>query len=144
MIPEFTDDGLLPPGRHNAAWGEFESRFGYNSWRRMLLSGLLRALLELKRAGVGLAYLDGSFVTEKAVPGDYDACWDPGGVDPTLLDPVLLDFSNKRVKQKAKYGGELFVSSSVSGPDGRTFLEFFQEDQDGVPKGIVALDLGGL
>jgi hypothetical protein len=57
---------------------------------------------------------------------------------------VLLDFSNKRAAQKAKYSGELFPATAPVGPGAR-FLDFFQQDKaTGEPKGIVAIDLGGL
>lgn len=79
-------------------------------------------------------YLDGSFVTSKQIPADFDACWDSAGVDPGLLDPVLLDFSGGRAAQKVKYRGELLPSS--------VFLDFFQIDkQSGRSKGIIVLDL---
>lgn len=87
-------------------------------------------------------YVDGSFVTVKEAPGDFDGCWDPLDVDGKQLDPVLLDFTNKRVAQKAKYGGELFPSLALADPAGNTFLEFFQIDKaTGEAKGIVAIDL---
>jgi hypothetical protein len=90
-------------------------------------------------------YLNGSFATAKAVPGDFDGCWDAAGVDAALLDPVLLDFRNRRAAQKAKYGGELFIASLPATPAGTVFLDFFQRDKaTGDPKGIVAIDLGGL
>ena len=105
-----------------------------------------RALpVALKRAGCQTVYLDGSFVTAKEVPGDYDACWEPSGVDLTLLDPVLQTFDPGRATQKAKYLGELFPSDIVATPEGDTFLDFFQNDKDsGKSKGIIALDLGRL
>jgi hypothetical protein len=81
-------------------------------------------------------------VTAKAVPGDFDACWDGVGVDPDRLDPVLMDFSNHRAAQKAKFGGELFVSEAPADLLGTRFLDFFQRDTNtGQPKGIVAIDL---
>jgi hypothetical protein len=86
--------------------------------------------------------LDGSFVTAKPDPEDYDCAWDVVGVDPHLLDPVLLDFRNQRAAQKAKFQGEFFPASSIADPrTGQTFLQFFQQDRNGQPKGIVALDL---
>jgi len=58
------------------------------------------------------------------------------------LDPILLDFSNGRAAQKAKYLGELFPAETPEGSTGRTFLEFFQIDkQTGRPKGIVGINL---
>jgi len=81
-------------------------------------------------------------VTAKEIPGDFDACWDPRGVDGERLDPVLLDFTNRRAAQKEKYQGELFPSLQRADPAGNTFLDFFQIDKrTGEAKGIVALDL---
>jgi hypothetical protein len=108
---------------------------------------LLDAAHSLKAAGCSFLYLDGSFVTAKDHPGDFDAAWETAGVDPTKLDPVLRMFGNGRLAQKLKYGGELFPASAraAAGSPHRTFLEFFQSDKDtGNPKGIVAIDLGSL
>jgi len=92
-----------------------------------------------------VAYLDGSFVTAKPHPNDYDACWDALGVNPQLVDPVLFDFRSGRAAQKAKYKGELFPADFSAGIGGRTFLEFFQVDKStGNPKGIVVVDLRSL
>jgi hypothetical protein len=57
------------------------------------------------------------------------------------LEPLLLDFKNKRAAQKAKYGGELFPASHTADRQGKTFLEFFQQDRDGNPKGIIQINL---
>ena len=99
----------------------------------------------LRVAGCRRAYVDGSFVTAKEVPGDFDGCWEAVGVDAGALDPVLLDFRHPRAAQKAKYRGEMFVANSAATPAGTRFLDFFQIDKDtGNAKGIVALDLGAL
>jgi len=88
--------------------------------------------------------LDGSFVTEKDYPGDYDACWEMAGVDPGLLDPTFLDFRNRRSAQKAKYLGEFFPASAtaeIKSPF-RTFVNFFQVDKlTGAKKGIIGINL---
>lgn len=141
MIPPFDEEGSLPPGIHQADWQEFENRFGASPYRREILVGLRRALEALRVANCELSYIDGSFVTSKELPGDYDGCWSCEGVDPEQLDPVLLDFSNGRAAQKAKYFGELFPAEFREGASGKTWLNFFQEDTDGRPKGIVAIDL---
>ena len=109
------------------------------------MSGLKAALDSLKAAGCQTAYLDGSFVTAKEIPGDFDGCWEVQGVDPKILDPVLLIFDRGRAAQKAKYFGELFPSSCVETGSGKTFLDFFTVDKNtGNLKGIVAIDLRGL
>ena len=109
------------------------------------MAGLWSALENLKNAGCRTVYLDGSFVTIKVIPNDYDACWDEDGVDPYLLDPVLLTFDAGRAAQKARYMGELFPASIVANAGGLSFLDFFQTDKEtGDSKGIVAVDLGGV
>jgi hypothetical protein len=121
------------------------NRYSTSEHRTELLDGLRAALDSLRAAGCRRAYLDGSFVTDKERPGDFDACWEAEGVDPDLLDPVLLDFSDRRAAQKRRYGGELFPAEAAAEPHGTIFLDYFQRDRDtGDPKGIVALDLEGL
>lgn len=142
MIPEFQTDGNLPKGVYCATWEELVARFGTTAWRSELLGGLRRALASLRDAGCRTAYVDGSLITEKETPGDFDVCWDPTGVDPTLLDPVLGIFDAGRATQKAKFLGELFPSHAPANPEGDTFLELFQRDKDtDKPKGIIVLNL---
>ena len=145
MIPSFDEYGLLPPGIHWASWDEIIERFGTSSWRLRLAAGVRAAVENLKSAGCQTVYVDGSFITAKEVPNDFDACWEEVGVDPLALDPVLLTFDPGRTTQKAKYLGELFPASIIASENGFSFLEFFQVDKEtGRPKGIVAIDLGGL
>jgi hypothetical protein len=141
VIPEFVPRGTLPPGVHNATWKELAARFGTTPRRQALLQGLRRALVQLRNAGCHTAWIDGSFVTAKPEPQDFDGCWAAEDVDPDLLDPVLLDFRDGRAAQKAAYGGELFVASSAESGSGITYREFFQTDHEGRRKGIVALQL---
>jgi hypothetical protein len=133
--------GTLPLGVHDASWDEVVAVFGSNPHRAALLGGLQRALDNLRQAGCGRVYLNGSFVTAKDEPADFDGCWEAYGVDPTALDPTLLDFSNGRAAQKEKYGGELFIANSAADPAGTTFIDFFQRDRAGQPKGIIAINL---
>ena len=148
MIPDLDAEGNLPPGIHTVTWAELESRCGSNPHRRRLLSGLRKAAEVLQAAGCRTVYVDGSFVTAKDVPSDFDGCWDRTGMSLLILqaaDPVLLTFANRRAAQKAKYFGELFPADMVEGGSGLTFLNFFQRDKDtGRAKGILALDLGSL
>ena len=143
MIPSFDEDGNLPPGIHLAIWDEIVERYATTERREQLLSGLRAAIESLRSAGCTRVYLDGSFVTDKAARGDFDACWEVSGVDPGLLDPALLDFSNHGAAQKAKYGGELFPAEIAAEPGGIRFVDYFQRDRvTGAAKGIVAIDLG--
>ena len=141
MILPFDGTGNLPPGIHEADWPEFVGRFGGNARRLALLSGLAEALRLLRAAGCQQVFIDGSFVTTKAWPGDIDGAWQAAGVDEALLDPVFLDFTNHRAAQKARFGCEFFVAEMIEGVSGRPFLSFFQEDREGNAKGIVAIKL---
>jgi hypothetical protein len=140
MIPEWRTSGLLPPGVHEATFGEIEARLAFNAHRAGLFIGLVRACGLLADAGCTGIYLDGSYVTNKPDPGDFDACWDSGGVDISRLDAVFFDFAFGREEQKRRFGGELFPSNLREGATGGTFLELFQEDEEsGAPKGIVLI-----
>ena len=141
MIPPFLPNGYLPPGIHEATWREVSERFGTNPHRRTLLDGLLQALHSLRQAGCLKIYLNGSFVTDKEHPGDFDVAWETANVNPRMLDRRLLDFSNRRQAQKQAFGGELFPADWEADEHGQTFLEFFQTDQEAIPKGIVVIDL---
>lgn len=144
MLPD-TDStvGYLPPGVHDAPWSEVASRFSANGHRSLLVGGLLAALQNLAGAGCRSVLLDGSFVSQKDLPKDYDGAWDTHGVDPYRLDPVLLDFSNSRAAMKSKYLGELFPATAAAAP-GVLYRDFFMKDRSGVPKGVVNIDLGSL
>jgi len=143
MLPEFTTEGHLPAGIHEMQWSEFRVKFGYNYCRRALIQGMLSALSNLKKAGCSTVFIDGSFVTSKRQPSDYDGCWDPTGVDVNLLDPVLQDFSDGCIAQKIKFSGELYPTTTISISD-NIMLDFFQEDRSGNPKGIVKINLGDI
>jgi hypothetical protein len=92
-----------------------------------------RALNDLRDAGCKRVYLNGSFVTSKDEPGDFDACWDPTGVDFERIEPTLLEFENARAAQKARYGGELFPADWDAIGDG-TILLCAGNDWHNVPR----------
>jgi hypothetical protein len=128
---------VLPPGIHGTTMEEIGLRFATNSRRMDLFAGFTAVVSMLQNSGCCSIYLNGSFTTEKSAPEDYDGCWDPTGVDATKLDPILLDFTNRRAAQKRKYLGEMFIAT-MGEASGKTFLEFFQtEKSTGARKGIL-------
>lgn len=145
MIPDFVDIGgpwrVLPPGVHDATIEEVEGRFAASEQRNRIFAGLRDGVTALRKAGCRKVFLDGSFVTEKPIPADFDACWDPVGVEVTKLDPVLLDFSDGRKNQKRRFRGEFFPVNLFA--DGtHIFLDFFQTDKHtGKAKGIICIHL---
>ncbi len=145
MIPDFLDDPnllwpILPPGIWDADMSEIEARFVVNERRAFLFKGLKEGLINLFKAGCPQIFLDGSYVTDKPSPNDYEVCWDTNFVDPDLLDPIFLVFDNEREKQKERYLGEYFPALLIEGNSGKPFLDFFQIDKhSGKQKGIIRL-----
>jgi hypothetical protein len=144
VIPPFDQQGNLSPGEHHCTWDELENRYATTNHRIYLLNGLYAALENLSTAGCHTVWINGSFISDKSQPNDYDACWDSDQVDPDLLEPTLLNFAHPRNAMKRKYRGELFIADLPATPYGETFLEFFQKGRNGHNKGILRLDLGSL
>ncbi len=141
---QFNADGNLPQGIHILTLTETKSLLVFNERREDLFNGFARAWSSLQQAGCKKIYIGGSFATNKEFPGDFDACWDTTNIDFKVMkdiELVLLDFSNKRAAQKAKFGGELFPADAPANLSGETYLDFFQKDRDGYPKGIVSIQL---
>ena len=143
MIPDFVDVGgpwkVLPPGVHNATLEEVAARFATSGHRKRLFFGFRNGVEALRKAGCRKILLDGSFITEKPMPGDFDVCWDHVGVNDKKLDPVFSDFGDRRKKQRERFGGEFFPAHLLA--DGKhVFLDFFQIDKDtGNAKGIICI-----
>ena len=133
---------VLPPGVHIASLSEVESVFAYNQHRRDLYGGLIDATVVLAKAGCRCLLLDGSYVSAKPLPGDYDVCWEPAGVIFEKLDPIFDDFDNGRANQKARFKGEFFPATMVALDIGAAFSEFFQVDRfTGNRKGILSISI---
>lgn len=145
MIPGFNRHGLLPRGVHRAKIIEIKKRFGSSNFqRRMLFSGLMKALINLAEAGVKKVYIDGSFVTDKDYPKDIDGCWEPSStIDLGIIDPVfLLDSKSSRDAMKKKYGVDFFPAAWTESGSGYPFTLFFQRNRGGREKGIIVVEIG--
>jgi hypothetical protein len=124
MIPAFTFEGCLPEGIYEADWDEIQKKFGYTNHRKRLLSGSRHALSDLALAGCKAAYLDGSFITTKETPGDFDACWDDDGVDWDTLDETLLSFENTKGCSEIKIWWRIISNALASRPLGKQLFRF--------------------
>ena len=73
-LPGTLPNGYLPPGVYEATLEEMITQFGSSTPRRQTLATYLQVLLQLARATGKLkrAFVWGSFVTDKPVPGDLD------------------------------------------------------------------------
>ena len=73
MIPEFNDDGYLPPGVHPADVDEARKRSGSSSEIRTVQMESVEWLVDTaRRAGVLRIVINGSFVTDMEEPNDVD------------------------------------------------------------------------
>jgi DNA-binding XRE family transcriptional regulator len=120
MIPQFCSVPgapfvILPPGIPWASLPEVEARFAINPRRKWLFEGISQVMDALHLAGCKTVYLDGSYVTAKPQPADFDGCWDPVGVVASRLDPVLLDFANGRAVQKKSTAARCSYLASGTG-----------------------------
>lgn len=132
---------ILPPGEHIATLQEIKQSLAFNHHRLNLFNGLVSAARLLAQSGCKYLYLDGSYVTEKDMPGDFDACWDIEEVNLNSLDPIIWDIENGTTAQKKRFGGELYPNY-IEGASGKLFKEFFKnEKHTNQEKGIIVIDL---
>ncbi|HWK06625.1 MAG TPA: hypothetical protein VNS58_23480 [Puia sp.] len=141
---EYGLSGNLEPGIYEMGWDDFKITFGFNAHRQVLIKGLELAIFELKAVGCKAVYIDGSFVTKKIYPGDFDMCWDEKDVNYELMNssyPGLTDFGFKMKNMKKRYGGDIVPMTNYANSRGTGFLVYFQEDRQGKEKGIIRISL---
>jgi len=140
LIPKYNGIGNLPEGVHKSNWAEIVERYGWNQHRRSQLDGMMDAFRQLKQAGCKTVFLDGSFITKKEFPGDYDCLWDMKGVDLDKLD--VLFHPDNRNAQKIRLKGEFIPGQLTERSSNTPFLDFFQTDKETQEKkGIIKLNL---
>jgi hypothetical protein len=144
MLPEFTEDGLLPAGIHRATFEEFENRFVYfdRSDRRYRLFGKLRELyFQAKNSDIIEHFLvGGSFDSSKPEPNDFDCIlvFDPAIEDRAMsaMEYNLLS----RPSARRIFGGDV-IAVTEGTVDYHRYMTFFQHTRDKVPVGIVEIDI---
>ena len=145
MIPQFTDEGLLPPGVHETDLEELKEKMGWSRKRQRLLEGLEEVLELMATCGVVRVYLDGSFVTDKDRPNDIDGCYDlvedVTAEDLGRLAPIFPPTPEGRAKAKGRFGVDLFPAAATELGSGQPFLRFFQTDREGRGRGVLSVEL---
>jgi hypothetical protein len=130
----FNKNGTLDLGIHEMTWEEFCDFFSFSPRRKNLLKGLEKVLVILREIEATHIYIDGSFVTSKLEPGDWDACFESSVAAANKLI-CKYPFCDRNA-QKELYKGELYYARSEADLFGHTYLEFFQQT-----KGIVEIIL---
>jgi len=142
---KYNSYGFLEPGVYDLNWEDFKEIFTFNNHRKKLFAGLELAISELRAVGCSQVYINGSFITRKEFPEDFDICWDEENVNLELLTRSyrgLIDFGHKMKTIKQRYGGDIVPMTSIADEKkGIIFLWFFQEDRQGRQKGIIRISL---
>lgn len=143
-IPAFREDGWLPVGHHPATWEEIVAHFGGDeqSKRAMLTRKLLTFRDGLRACGcVGRMVLDGSFISAKPVPGDFDML-------------LVLQSNIQEMKEANPRLSRLLDTEMSENEDGYSvfylpenssvidmLLPMWDKSKEGVAKGVVEVEL---
>lgn len=117
----------------------FADRFGFNQQRGELICGLRRAALELRRAGCGAIFVGGSFTSDKVRPSDYDACFNPIGVMPSL-SPLLVE-ERYLLERRNEYLGDWLMGRPDDGPPGYWYRFLSFDDRTGATNRMFGIKL---
>jgi hypothetical protein len=129
VIPDFDEQGYLPPGVHQATLDEIEERFGQEPELRRVEMESLRWLADLaRRAGVLRIIVNGSFVTDTYEPNDVDCA--------LLIGP---DYPADLQADVELEQGLPFIQSALVMQEEFDFYVtvLYGTDRRGVPKGVV-------
>jgi hypothetical protein len=147
-LPEFREDGWLPEGHHPTTWAEIEARFGGEpgTRRRGVLENLLRWRDRLRERGIGgRLILNGSFVSAKPDPGDFDTLLigDDGAEQILAVDDDARQLIDYGYCKSNRWGDVFFFSAAAV----RRFPSLCRTDvfdfdkATWTPKGVVEVEL---
>lgn len=144
MIPDFNENGLLPPGIHLVGLEEMEERFAIfdrSDNRLRIFEQLEKFVQECRKTSIVKRVLvGGSFVTSKSEPNDFDCIvvLNHEIVGTTLRPFEYNVISRKMVRQS--FGGDLLVA--LEGSDAlNEYVSFFGTTRDGQEAGLVEVIL---
>lgn len=129
VIPDFDEQGYLPPGVHGAILEEIAERFGRESELRQVEMESLRWLVGLaRRAGVLRIIVNGSFVTDVYEPNDVDCVLLIGPNYPTD------EASDHELQEGLPFINAVLVTQAIFDYYVNTL---FGTDRRNVPKGLI-------
>jgi hypothetical protein len=132
MLPDFDDDGYLPPGVHLATLEEVRLVFGEASEIRQVQFESVEWLMSAATvAGARRVILNGSWTTAVAEPNDVDC-----------IVVVDNDFPAHSEQALHLLGGFPFLSIEIAREaDLPVMLNVFLSDRSGTRKGVVEVRL---
>jgi len=129
VIPDFNEQGYLPPGVYGATVEEIAERFGQGSeLRRVQMESLLWLVDLARRAGVLRIIVDRSFVTDVYEPNDIDCV--------LLIGP---DYPRDSTVDAELQQGLPFIQAELVLPEVFDYYvnTLFGTDRRNVPKGLI-------
>lgn len=142
-IPDWTAQGLLPPGVHLATLAEIEMRYCWNAHRRGVWQDGMRFLRELIGRNLSYPiYIGGSFTTDKPDPPDLDVVLDLTLADDYHQFLAAGMFRRERSQIKTDYR----VDFCPNLPGNNDFSSYFQYvgEKTATIKGLKATDRKGV
>ena len=140
MIPQFDEQGVLPPGIYDTSLEEITLKLGGTQQREKLISGLDAYLRIWDESGfLSLAIIDGSFVTGKTDPCDIDIILAP---KPEALfsyeyKTLMIWYAYDRFSSKNEFGCDVFIAANQVQLDG--WIDYFSRDEFGTLKGMLRI-----
>jgi hypothetical protein len=147
ILPDFRDDGWLPDGHHKTDWEELERRFAgeQGSKRAAVWANLILWRDRMRQHKItGELLIDGSFISTKKEPGDFDAIFiGDEGIEPILLEDVEARLLLNYQIVKEYYGGDLlfFSKSAILKFPNLCRIDGFDYSKEKILKGVVVLPI---
>ncbi len=145
-IPDFLDSGWLPPGHYQADWDDVVRIFrnGEGSRRASLTDKLLDFRDALRAEGVtGVFILDGSYISGKEVPSDFDIILiaDPNLSSLKELSQNLQNLLDAEKCEKERGFSFLFCPNNSSLLDQLSEIWDYTKDGSTSKKGVLEVEL---
>jgi hypothetical protein len=146
-IPDWNDFGVLPDGIHDCNVDELRDRLGYNEHRAALMEGLERTLEWLQTMPpIHSLIVDGSFVTDKAMPGDIDAVAMIGNLTDQHQREWVRSWQPHHGRLKNENRVDLYPTAAGRGNDFSAYFQYLRPEEAlergaplGMRKGLVRL-----
>lgn len=142
-IPPFNEKGLLPEGIYLCTLKEAQERFATSEHRANLWNQLIQVIGIMKKAELsGTLLIDGSYVTDKVIPGDIEIILDVRTEYPEKIGKALIFFNDFHNRLKTNFGIDWYPNL----PGGNDFSVFFQYTRTtektpvGTKKGILRIE----
>ena len=129
-IPALNGYGLLPHGIHDCTAAEVAAFFCANDARQIVWQAF-QGFLQWAAAKPGPADLliDGSFVTDKAVPSDIDVAVDVTNCPANGQGEWLLAFHQEHAQIKQQFRTDFYPFSNLWGNNFGAFFQYVRMDE---------------